>query len=221
MKKLVVFDLDGTLVNTLSDIVTSLNVALEQVGAPTLSTPEIQAIIGHSVAYMCQKAIPASMADRWEEVLAGFNAHYGRHCADTSLPYPGILPMLEALKKQGYTLAVVSNKPHRETVKVISLLFPRDLFSLVLGRMNRFTIKPDPAPLDFAISTLGFTRRDTLYVGDSEVDVDFAKNTGVPEIAVDWGYRSHDALLQAGACHIVSQPDAIPPLVESIFSSTL
>lgn len=215
MRRLIIFDLDGTVADTLADIVISLNTALASCGLPTLSDEAIKRIIGHSVAYMCENAVPAEAKDRYPAVLQAFNSYYHKHCCDHTRPYPGLVAALTTLKDRGYTLAVVSNKPHREAVKVMATLFDRLLFSLVLGRMDKFRIKPDPEPLLFAISALDMQVSDGIYVGDSEVDVEFAKNTGLPEIAVDWGYRSHAALLSAGAKHIVSGADGLLALILS------
>lgn len=209
MKKLIAFDLDGTLVNTISDLTASLNFALDSFGYPTLSIEETERIVGHSVLYMCEHAVPEGEKARAEEVLAILVKHYQAHCCDASRPYPGIPEVIAKLRAAGYTLAVVSNKPHAQAVKVIAKLFSRSDFSLVLGRMDRFRLKPDPEPLRFAIDYIGASNENVIYVGDSEVDVQFANNTGVRCVPVSWGYRDKSVLIAAGAKEIADTPEQL------------
>ncbi len=213
MPSFVIFDLDGTLVNTLADLSGALNHALTENGFDALSEQEVSAIVGHSVRYMCQNAVPKEHADEWEKVLRSYSAYYRKHCCDRSRPYEGMPRTIKRLKDAGKRLAVVSNKPHADAVSVINALYPRDTFSMILGRMDRFAIKPAPDALRFAMEYFGAEPEDTVYVGDSEVDVEFARNAGIPCVSVSWGFRTREELLGAGASCILDDPGELPALL--------
>lgn len=210
MKKFCIFDLDGTLVYTIGDIAAALNHGLAEYGYPAMTEPAVAAIVGYSTNYMFQHAVPENAGDDWKRVGESYQAYYKKHCCDTSHPYDGVLKTLIRLKNEGVRLAVVSNKPHRDSLHVIETLFPRDLFSLVLGRMEKFPTKPSPEVLRFALETLGAAPEDAVYVGDSEVDVRFAANAGLDCLAVSWGYRTRAQLTEAGAATILDEPADIP-----------
>ena len=213
MVKLCVFDLDGTLVNTLHDLTDSLNYALTECGLPTLSEERVAAIVGHSVHYMCEHAVPPEHIDRAEEVLSIYTARYRDHSLDRSQPYDGMIEAAARIKQAGVTLAIVSNKPHADTVKVASQLYPSGMFSLVLGRTEKFAVKPAPDSLNFVMDFLGFTPEESVYVGDSDVDVQFAHNAGMRCVSVNWGFRSVEEILAAGATCITGDPAKVPELV--------
>lgn len=213
MVKLCVFDLDGTLVYTLSDLTASLNYALAQCGFPTLSEAGVSAIVGHSTKYMCEQAVPPEHADQADTVLEIYQKHYGRHSTDHSYPYDGMVEAVLAIKRAGVRVAVVSNKPHADTVKVIGALYPKDTFSMVLGRMNKFPIKPAPDALNFVMDFFGVKPEDAVYVGDSDVDVAFARNANMRCVAVRWGYRTVEELLAAGADCMTDDPKELADLV--------
>lgn len=213
MVKLCAFDLDGTLVNTLQDLTDSLNHALTECGFPTLTEEQVAAIIGHSVRYMCDNAVPPEHVDQAEKVMELYLAHYHEHSLDHSRPYEGMVEAVERMKQAGVTLAVVSNKPHADTVKVISQLYPGGLFSLVIGRSEKFAVKPAPDSLRFVMDFLGVTPEESVYVGDSDVDVQFAHNAGMRCVSVNWGFRSEEEILAAGATCITGDPAKVPELV--------
>ncbi len=212
-KQLCVFDLDGTLVNTLGDLAAALNMALQSRGMPALPDHRVCAIVGHSTQYMFQHAVPEDRYDEWEDVGKAYDAVYAKHCCDTSRPYEGVLRMLGRLKKAGLKLAVVSNKPHRDTLTVVRTLFPRDSFHLVLGRMDRFATKPAPGPLNFVLEYFGVPPAGAVYVGDSEVDVAFAANAGVACLSTAWGFRTRQELLDAGAAKILDDPQEVADIL--------
>ncbi len=213
MVKLCVFDLDGTLVNTLHDLTDSLNYALNECGFPTLSEERVAAIVGHSVDYMCEHATPEEHRDQYKKVLELYRARYREHSLDRSHPYDGMIDAVRRIKDAGVTVAIASNKPHADTVKVIEMLYPQNLFSLVLGRTEKFTIKPAPDALYFIMDYFGVTAEESVYVGDSDVDVQFAHNAGMRCVSVDWGFRTVDEILAAGATCITSDPTKVPDLV--------
>ena len=214
MYKLYAFDLDGTLVVTIGDLAASLNYALEKNGFPTYTVQEVSRLVGHSVSYMCYMAVPeAAREAHWKQVNADCDAHYAKHCCDHSRPYEGVLRTVSRLKAAGVTLAVVTNKPHRHAMHVVNELFPRDTFSIILGMMQKFEKKPAPEPLNFVLDYLGVDRADAIYVGDSEVDIDFARNTGLPCVSVTWGLRPRAELIEAGAACLIDDPEELLEIV--------
>jgi phosphoglycolate phosphatase len=213
MVKLCVFDLDGTLVNTLHDLTNSLNYALTACGFPALSEARVAAIVGHSVNFMCEHAVPAEHKDQADKVLKLYMEHYKEHSLDLSHAYDGMIEAVEAIKAAGVIVAIASNKPHADTVKVVETLYPKDLFSLVLGRMDKFAIKPAPDVLRFVMDYFGVTPEECVYVGDSDVDVQFAHNAGMRCVSVNWGFRSEEEILAAGATCITGDPTQVPKLV--------
>lgn len=215
MVKLCVFDLDGTLVNTLTDLTVSLNYALEQLGFPKLSEAEVSAIVGHSVTYMCEHAVPPESVSQAPRVLEFYRAHYTRHSLDHSRPYEGMVEAVERIRSAGVKVAVVSNKPHADAVRVMKNLYPKDTFSLVLGRTQKFAIKPAPDALNFVMDFFGVKPEEAVYVGDSDVDVEFARNANMRCVAVTWGFRTVGELLAAGAVCMTDDPQKVPDLVLS------
>ncbi len=210
MVQLCVFDLDGTLVNTLKDLADSVNYALSIHGLPALTEQEVSAIVGHSIGYMCEHAVPPERAAEAKKVLETFQTYYSAHCCDTSRPYDGVQRAVERIRQAGVKTAVVSNKPHADAMKVIETFFPRDCFNMVLGRMQKFALKPAPDSLAFVLDFFGVKKEDAVYVGDSEVDVEFARNAGLRCVSVSWGFRTRGELLDAGAACIVDDPDRLP-----------
>lgn len=214
MYQLCVFDLDGTLVNTISDLTDSLNFALSHYNYPTFSEFEVMKLVGHSTAYMCKNALPeADRDDMWRPVHREFTAHYEENCTNKSRPYNGILRMLSELKNAGLRLAVASNKPHKHAMQVLETLFPRDSFSMILGMMEKFEKKPAPDALQFVMDYFSVDPASTVYVGDSEVDIAFAHNAGVDCISCSWGLRPRSVLIEGGATCIIDDPEE---LVEKI-----
>ena len=213
MVKLCVFDLDGTLVNTLHDLTDSVNYALGECGFPPLSESRVAAIVGHSVEYMCEHAVPPGQESQARRVLEIFLPYYREHSLDRSHPYDGMIEAVERIKAAGVTVVIASNKPHADTVKVVETLFPKDLFSLVLGRMDKFALKPAPDALRFIMDFFAVTPEEAVCVGDSDVDVLFAHNAGMRCVSVDWGFRSVSEILAAGATCITSDPAMVPELV--------
>ncbi len=210
---LCIFDLDGTIVDTIDDLTAAMNAALTHYGYAAKTTREIAAIVGHSVTYMCQNALPPKDFDKWRLIRREYDAYYGAHCCDRSRPYEGVLRAMQDLRSAGMRLAVVSNKPHAEAMKVVGTLFPRDCFSMILGHMEKFPIKPDPASLLFVLDYFGVSPERAVYVGDSEVDVAFAENAGVDCLTVSWGLRGRKALEAAGAPRIIDDAGELIELV--------
>ena len=215
---LIAFDLDGTICNTLHDIAASLNHALESLGFPTCSDEGVSGLIGKSVVYMCRHAVPAGHENDWEAVRDAFFADYYLHLCDSTVPYPEMPELLEALRARGCRLAVVTNKPDPHAKKMLKALFPPDgtLFDSIQGQDPALPTKPDPTMLDRTREALGFTREETLYLGDMDVDVQFAENAGVLCVGCGWGYRGEAFLREAGADFVISRPSELLEVLNTI-----
>ena len=204
--RLIAFDLDGTICNTLHDIAASLNRALASLGFPTFSDDGVSAIIGKSVVYMCKHAVPAGHENDWNAVRDAFYADYIIHLCDHTVPYPEMAELLTSLKAQGYKLAVATNKPDPHAKKMLLTLFPHDQFDVIRGQDPAIPVKPDPAMLNLVREDLGVLPEETLYLGDMDVDVQFAKNAGVLCAGCGWGYRGEALLKEAGADFVLKHP---------------
>ena len=202
----VLFDLDGTLVDSLADIGDSMNAVLAELGLPT-HTPDVNRIlVGDGARALAQRALPREAQGQLEDVLRRYKAHYDAHPVVKSRPYPGIVPMLEALVSRGVPLAVVTNKPHALAVEIVARLLPEIPFVTVLGQRDGVPHKPDPAgPLSIA-RALGVDPTNALFVGDTDTDMRTASNAGMVAVGVLWGFRGEQELLAHGARHIVRAP---------------
>jgi phosphoglycolate phosphatase len=215
--RLVAFDLDGTICNTLKDIASSLNRALDALGFQTYSDEGVSGIIGKSIVYMCKHAVPEDRAEAWTDVRDGFLQDYAEHLCDTTVPYPEMPGLLHALKDCGITLAIVTNKPDPHAKKMIRTLFPEEgLFARVQGQCADYPVKPDPTMLNVVRESLGFSREETLYLGDMDVDLQFAKNAGLKCVGCGWGYRGEAFLKEAGAEHVISHPLELLEIIDTL-----
>lgn len=190
-KRLVIFDLDGTLLNTIADLAVATNEALRAMGYPTHAEEVIQTFVGNGVSKLLERSMP--LDKRTEENIAlvrrHFMAYYDQHNADLSTPYPGISEMLSSLQEAGVMLAVASNKYQSATEKLVAHYFPHINFVCVLGQRPGIPIKPSPDIVLEIMEKANVSKSDTLYVGDSGVDMQTAINAGIDAIAVSWGFR--------------------------------
>ena len=190
-KRLVIFDLDGTLLNTIADLAVATNEALKAMGYPTHSEEVIQTFVGNGVSKLLERSMPEDK--RTEEnislVRRHFMAYYDQHNADLSTPYPGIADMLSRIQEAGVMLAVASNKYQSATEKLIARYFPHINFVCVLGQRQGIPVKPSPDIVLEIMEKANVSRSDTLYVGDSGVDMQTACNAGIDSVAVSWGFR--------------------------------
>lgn len=209
--KLIAFDLDGTLCNTIGDIAAALNRALCARGIPPYTVEQVQSMVGHGMANLCKSAMPKGREQEWQQVMEAYYADYSAHLCDSTRPYPGIVETLHALQNRGYLLSVVSNKPHQNTWDMLHGLFPDcdTLFSAIQGQDPRFAVKPNAASLLHVLSTLHITPEQTLYVGDSEVDFAFAQNAGTDFCGVSWGFRGRKLLESLHAPYIIDAPEEL------------
>ena len=216
MKDTVIFDLDGTLLNTLDDLTDSVNFALGEMKCPLHTADEVRMMVGNSVIYLIEKALPAG-ADKetFDKTLALFESHYQANMRNKTAPYNGVMQMLDNLKSAGYKLAVVSNKPDVFTKELVSELFG-EYIPLAIGRSESIARKPAPDMLLLAVEQLGSDIRSAVYVGDSEVDVLTAKNAGMPCVGCLWGFRDRETLESVGAEYMISSPEEIVGLIKTI-----
>ena len=209
MYKNYIFDLDGTLLNTLADLASSTNYALRQYGMPEHSVDDVRRFVGNGVGKLIERAIPGGLANpQYEDVLATFRKHYMLHSLDTTAPYPGIESLLHSLRSHGCNVAVVSNKFYNATVELCRHFFA-DTVEVAIGERENIRRKPAPDTVFEAMRQLGVSGEDTVYVGDSDVDVATARNSGIPCISVLWGFRDRDFLIEHGATTFVNTPEDI------------
>ena len=212
MKKLVIFDLDGTLLNTIKDLGVATNYALEKNGYPTHALEKYPFFVGNGVSNLIKRALPEGHKD--DETIArlrvDFKAYYDAHNTDFTSIYDGIVELIAELRERGLVLAVASNKYEEATTKLVTHYFKNNEFNMICGQLDNFPIKPDPSIVFKIISNVGdITKNEVLYIGDSGVDMETARRAGVESVGVSWGFRPIDELQSAGACHIVNSPDEI------------
>lgn len=206
-----IFDLDGTLLDTLDDLAASVNYALRTHGIPGHSTDDVRRFVGNGVRKLMERAVPDG-ADNplFEEAFATFRQHYMTHSLDTTRPYKGVPETLAALKARGCRLAVVSNKMMAATQSLCSHFFP-DTIEVAIGEHEAEGIRKKPAPdtVIAALDALGVGKERAVYVWDSDVDIQTARNSGLPCISVLWGFRDRDFLKQHGAESFISTPSEL------------
>ena len=209
----VLFDLDGTLLNTLEDLTHAVNNTLRAYGYPTLTPEAVRGFVGNGVRKLMERALPGGRQDaRMEEALATFVQYYTAHCDRFTRPYDGVLDTLAALHEAGVKLAIVSNK-NDEAVKALAREYFGSLVQVAIGGQDGVPRKPAPdMPLQ-ALAALAAIPERTLYVGDSDVDFDTAQQTGMDCMLVGWGFRDGDALRCMGARFYVTDPAEIPALI--------
>ena len=210
-KQLVIFDLDGTLLDTVADLANATNQALEQCGYPTHPVEAYYKFVGNGINKLFARALPteASNEENVLRVRSLFVPYYNEHNADCSRPYPGIVELLHTLQEDGVKIAVASNKYHEATLKLVHHFFPDIRFAAIYGQREDIPIKPEPDIVYDILLDTGISTEQALYVGDSGVDMQTACNAGVESVGVTWGFRSEAELREHGAAHLVHEADAI------------
>ena len=206
-----IFDLDGTLLDTLGDLAASVNYALRTHAMPEHTIDDVRRFVGNGVRKLMERAIPDGGSNPdFETTFATFRQHYMAHSLDTTKPYDGIPETLEALKAKGCHLAVVSNKMMAATQELCRHFFP-DTIEVAIGENEAEGIRKKPAPdtVIAALRQLGVGQEGAVYVGDSDVDIETARNSGLPCTSVLWGFRDRDFLLQHGAKTLISAPSEL------------
>lgn len=209
MKKLCVFDLDGTLVDSIADIAAALNHALGVMHREPHPVEAYYRMVGDGMELLCRRAMGAASQEETDRLIALYQKEYLANCCVRTRPYPGIPELLEALKAAGYLLAVLSNKPQEQTQEVVGTLFPGAPFFMALGQSPRFPKKPEPDSMLYLLEQAGADREETWYIGDSDVDVQLGQRAGVETVGVSWGFRGNRELREAGASRIAEDAAAL------------
>ena len=205
------FDLDGTLLDTLGDLAASVNYALRTHGMSEHTIDDVRRFVGNGVRKLMERAVPdGTVNPLFDEAFATFRQHYMEHSLDTTRPYDGVPEMLATLKAKDCHLAVVSNKMMAATQELCRHFFP-DTIEVAIGENEAEGIRKKPAPdtVIAALRQLGVGQERAVYVGDSDVDIETARNSGLPCISVLWGFRDRDFLLQHGAKTFISAPSEL------------
>ena len=209
----VLFDMDGTLLDTLEDLRESTNHVLREMGYPERSLEEMRRFVGNGAEMQIRRAVPEGTSEEnIAKVLRAYRAYYQEHCRIKTKVYDGLLDMLDALKARGVKTAVVSNKPD-EAVKKLSEEYFGGRMDYAVGAKDGRRCKPYPDMVDAALEALGETREGAVFIGDSEVDVQTGLNAGLPVIAVSWGFRSRETIAEAGATVIADDAAALAKLL--------
>ena len=211
--KTVIFDLDGTLLDTLQDLTNSVNFALRSMKYPERTIEEVRAFVGNGIGKLMERAVPAHTdTQSVYKALQIFKEHYGAHCEDFTSPYPGILELLDFLKECGVLIAVVSNKADFAVRKLCEKYFGNRIL-LAVGEKEGIRRKPAPDSVFSVMDQLGTSREETVYVGDSDVDIETARNAGLDSIIVTWGFREKENLIQSGASVLADSVSALENLL--------
>mgnify|MGYP003282857736 FL=1 len=204
-----IFDMDGTILETLEDMCASVNVTMDHVGYPRRTMDEVRRFVGNGAAKLIERCMPAGAEDpRYPAALEFYRAYYDAHAQIKTGPYPGIPELLNKLSREGVRLAVVSNKPD-EAVRALTERYFPGVFPVAIGNRDGWATKPAPDSVYEAMRLLGARRESTVYVGDSDVDVDTARNAGLDSVIVTWGFRDEDFLRAHGAQHLAHNADEL------------
>ncbi|MEG1611254.1 MAG: HAD-IA family hydrolase [Alistipes sp.] len=215
MTKLVIFDLDGTLLNTIGDLAVSCNSVLAVRGLPQHSYEEYCSFVGNGILRLVERALPEPLRTSYTvaAVRQDFVKHYTAHIDTYTKPYEGIIELLEALSARGISVAVASNKFQAGTEKLIHRFFPSTEFTAILGQREGVALKPDPAIVEEILRTTGTQAAEALYIGDSGIDMQTARAAGVRSVGCTWGFRDRIELIESGADHLVDSPQEVVSLL--------
>ena len=210
--KACIFDLDGTLTNTLESMTYSVNLTLEEMGLSKITKDQCRLFVGNGARVLMEKSLKAAGdtdASRIEEGMEIYGRIFDRNCTYHVTPYKGIPEMLKALKDKGIQLAVLSNKPDRQTVKVVKAIFGEELFDYAQGQKEGIRRKPEPDGVWYLMEQMHVSKEECLYIGDSEVDAATGRNAGLKTIGVLWGFRDRKTLETAGVDDLIDRPDEL------------
>lgn len=207
--KTCIFDLDGTLTDTMESILYSVQETLKEMGLAPITKEQCRSFVGNGARFLIERSLDAGgdkKATRIEEGMRIYGRIFDENCTYHVTPYEGITELLKELKERGVKLAVLSNKPHQQTVKVVREIFGEDVFDCVWGQREGVKRKPDPEAVLKILENLGGLKEECLYVGDSEVDIKTGHRADVQTIGVTWGFRTEEELEAAGAEVMIQAP---------------
>lgn len=210
--KACIFDLDGTLTNTLESMTYSVNLTLKEMGLSQITKDQCRLFVGNGARVLIEKSLKAAgdpKASRIEEGMEIYGRIFDQNCTYHVTPYDGIVKMLEDLKKKGIKLAVLSNKPDRQTVKVVHEIFGDTIFDHAQGQKEGIRRKPEPDGVYALMERMHVEKEECLYVGDSEVDIATGRNAGLKTVGVLWGFRDEKTLKTAGAVNLIKKPEEL------------
>lgn len=217
MYKACIFDLDGTLTDTLESLTYSVNATLRELGLGQITAEQCKAFVGNGARRLIEESLKAAgdeEALRIEEAMEAYGRIFKKNCTYHVAPYAGIVEMLKELKEMGVQLAVLSNKPHLQTQDVVKAFFEDGVFQCVQGQQDSIPRKPDPTGLFLILEELKIAKEDCLYIGDSETDMKTGSAAGVVRVGVSWGFRTKEVLAENGATYIVDDPQKIISIVK-------
>ena len=217
MKHLAIFDLDGTLLNTIKDLGIAVNHALEKHGYNGHSLATYPFMVGNGVRKLIQRSCPDANEEMIDTLLADFKEYYDEHCTDYTTPYNGIPELLDELTQRGVKIAVASNKYQAATDKIVRHFFPDIPFVSIQGQIESRPVKPDPSIVFAILNQCPTPKAEIIYIGDSAVDIETARRACVTSVGVTWGFRTVSELRQAYADHIISTPNEIINLLNERF----
>lgn len=217
MYKLCIFDLDGTLTDTLDSLTYCVNGTLRELGLSEITSEQCRSFVGDGARVLIERSLKAAGDEQLqyiEQAMEIYGRIFGENCTYHVTPYDEIVEMLQELKEEGIKLAVLSNKPHPQTVDVVATFFEEGIFSYVQGQKDGIPRKPDPTAVFLIAEQMKVTKEECVYIGDSDVDMQTGNAAGVESVGVTWGFRSKEVLLQNGAKHTIDNPKELIAIVK-------
>ena len=217
MYKACIFDLDGTLTDTVESLTYSVNATLKELGLGQITQEQCKAFVGYGARRLIENALQASgdpQLLRVEEAMNVYGRIFKEYCTYRVAPYEGIVEMLEQLQCMGMQLAVLSNKPHLQTLDVVKTFFGNEIFAHVMGQQEGIPRKPDPTAALMIAEKLGVSKEECLYIGDSDTDMQTGNAAGMATVGVTWGFRTREVLIEHDATHIIDRPEEIMKVVK-------
>lgn len=209
----IIFDLDGTLLNTIEDLTDAVNYTLVNYGFSKRTTEEVKSFVGNGMENLLKKSLPITVKeDKFKEIFNFYKNYYSKNSQKKTHLYEGVLEMLRELKDRNIKISLVSNKNHNSVLDLYDLYF-REYMKVVIGDRPGFRRKPSPDSIYEAIKVMGAEKENTLYIGDSEVDILTAQNAGIPCVLVTWGFRTKESLINSGGKNFINKPEELLDLI--------